>query len=63
MVVSRESLQFSSVIFATGYRLRFVRTWAKPLTNRGDFVNPVKDVLTLRRRGWIEETWVDFAHL
>src|SRR5215471_14293612 len=28
------------------YRHRFVRTWAKPLMNKGDFVNLVNKVLT-----------------
>src|SRR5438874_10686162 len=27
-------------------RRAFDRTWAKPLTNKGDFVNPIKETLT-----------------
>src|SRR3954470_13873132 len=30
----------------SGYRRAFVRTWAKPLMNGGDFVNLVKRALT-----------------
>src|SRR5262245_31929169 len=32
------------------YRRAFVRTWAKPLMNKGDFVNLVNKVLTSGRQ-------------